>query len=50
MRKQIKKPYTLLLVGGDSLKALPLKIILERWKDINVLDGLVTSENIAKDI
>ncbi|GJQ59524.1 MAG: hypothetical protein D8M57_09510 [Candidatus Scalindua sp. AMX11] len=50
LRKQIKKPYTLLLVGGDSLKALPLKIILERWKDINVLDGLVTSENIAKDI
>ncbi len=50
LHKQINKPYILLLVGGDKQKALPLKIILTRWKDINVLDGIVTSENIAKEL
>ncbi len=47
--KQDKKPYILLAAAGPSQKALPLKIILERWKDIKILDGLVTSENIARD-
>ena len=49
MSKQDKKPYILLAAGGVSQKALPLKILLERWKGINILDGLVTSENIAQD-
>ncbi|MGR3175154.1 MAG: hypothetical protein ACUZ8N_11215 [Candidatus Scalindua sp.] len=48
--KQDKKPYILLAAGGESQKALPLKILLERWKGINILDGLVTSENIAQDL
>lgn len=50
LSKQDKKPYILLVAGGVSQKALPLKIILERWKGVNILDGLVTSENIAQDI
>ena len=50
LQKQEKKPYILLAAGGPSQKALPLKIILDRWKGINILDGLVTSENIAQDL
>ncbi|MBT3877994.1 MAG: hypothetical protein HON76_04980 [Candidatus Scalindua sp.] len=50
LQKQDKKPYILLAAGGPSQKALPLKIILDRWKGINILDGLVTSENIAQDL
>jgi hypothetical protein len=50
LSKQDKKPYILLVAGGVSQKALPLKIILERWKGVNILDGLVTSENIAQDL
>ncbi len=50
LQKQDKKPYILLAAGGPSQKALPLKIILGRWKGINILDGLVTSENIAQDL
>lgn len=50
LQKQDKKPYILLVAGGPSQKALPLKIILDRWKDINILDGLVTSDNIARDL
>jgi len=50
LQKQDKKPYILLAAGGPSQKAIPLKIILERWKGINILDGLVTSENIAQDL
>ncbi len=50
LRKQDKKSYILLAAGGESHNALPLKIILERWKDINILDALVTSENIARDL
>ena len=50
LQKQEKKPYILLAAGGPSQKALPLKLILDRWKDINILDGLVTSENIAQDL
>lgn len=47
LHKEANRPYILLLVGGESQKALPLKILLERWKAINILDGIVTSENIA---
>ncbi len=50
LQKQDKKPYILLAAGGPSQKALPLKIILDRWKGINIIDGLVTSENIAQDL
>jgi len=50
LQKQEKKPYILLAAGGPSQKALPLKIILDRWKGLNILDGLVTSENIAQDL
>ncbi|MBC8555749.1 MAG: hypothetical protein H8D23_39555, partial [Candidatus Brocadiales bacterium] len=50
LHKQDKKPYILLAAGGPSQKALPLKIILDRWKGMNILDGLVTSENIAQDL
>jgi len=50
LQTQDKKPYILLAAGGPSQKALPLKIILDRWKGINILDGLVTSENIAQDL
>lgn len=48
--KQDKKPYIFLAAAGASQKALPLKIILERWKGANILEGLVTSENIAQDL
>jgi hypothetical protein len=50
MQKRANNPYLLLVVGGGSQNTLPLKIILERWKNMSVLDGLVTSENIAKGI
>lgn len=50
LQEQDKKPYILLAAGGPSQKALPLKIILDRWKGINIIDGLVTSENIARDL
>jgi len=50
LQKQDKKPYILLVAGGPSNKAIPLKIILERWKGTKILDGLVTSENIAQDL
>lgn len=50
MQKQNKKPYILLVVGGESQKAVPLKMILEKWKDLNIIDGLITSENIAQNL
>lgn len=50
LQKQDKRPYILLVVGGESQKALPLKIMLERWKDLDVLDCIVTSENIAQNL
>lgn len=50
LQKQDKKPYILLAAGGPSQKALPLKVILDRWKGIKILDGLVTSENIAQEL
>jgi hypothetical protein len=50
LQKQDKKPYILLAAGGPSQKALPLKIILDRWRGIKILDGLVTSENIAQEL
>ncbi len=50
VQKQDKKPYILLVVGGESQKALPLKIMLEKWKHLNLIDGLVTSENIAQNL
>jgi len=51
LRNGIKRPYFLLVVGGESQKAVPLKIILERWKGLSVLmDELVVSENIAKGL
>ena len=50
LSKQDKKPYILLASRlVQARKPLPLKIILERWKGVNILDGLVTSENIAQD-
>ena len=47
-----KKPYVLLVVGGESKKAYPLKILLEKWKKENskIIDGLVTNEHIAKKL
>lgn len=50
LQKQKERPYIILVVGGESQKAQPLKLILERWKSINFLDGLVTSENIAQNL
>ncbi|TLD41670.1 MAG: hypothetical protein JETT_2096 [Candidatus Jettenia ecosi] len=50
MQKQSKKPYILLVVGGESQKAVPLKTILEKWKYLNIVDGLITSENIAQGL
>jgi hypothetical protein len=50
LQRQENRPYILLVAGGESQKAVPLKIMLERWKDINVIDGLVTSENIAQNL
>lgn len=50
IQKQTKKPYVLLVVGGESQKALPIKIILEKWKSLNIIDGFVTSENIAENL
>ena len=50
LQKRTRKPYVLLVVGGESQKALPLKIMLERWKNINFIDGLVTSENISQNL
>lgn len=48
LQNQSKRPYIILVVGGESKKAVPLKIMLERWKNLNFLSGVVTSENIAK--
>lgn len=51
LQKEIKRPYFLLVAGGEKRKALPLKIILEKWKSLCVLlDELVISENIAKGL
>ncbi|HHT9110887.1 MAG TPA: hypothetical protein ACFYDZ_06965 [Candidatus Brocadiaceae bacterium] len=50
VQKRDKKPYILLVVGGESQKALPLKIMLEKWKHLNLIDGLVTGENIAQNL
>ncbi len=48
--KENKKPYILLLVGGDVHKAPPLMTLLELWKENNILDGLVIGENIAEEV
>ncbi|GJQ60412.1 MAG: hypothetical protein D8M57_01815 [Candidatus Scalindua sp. AMX11] len=50
LNKQKKRPYIILVVGGESQKAQPLKLMLDRWKKINFIDGLVTSENIAQNL
>ncbi len=48
--RQKERPYIILVVGGESQKAQPLKLMLERWKKINFINGLVTSENIAQNL
>ncbi len=50
LQKQKNRPYILLVAGGESQKAQPLKLMLERWKNIKFIDGLVTSENIAQNV
>ena len=50
LQRQKKRPYIILVVGGESQKAQPLKLMLERWKKNNFIDGLVTSENIARNL
>lgn len=49
-REQNRKPYIILVVGGEQAKAEPIKIILERWKKYNIINGIVTSTNIANKI
>jgi hypothetical protein len=50
VQKQKRRPYIILVVGGESQKSQPLKIMLDRWKKINFIDGLITSENIAQNL
>lgn len=50
LHNQKRKPYVLLVAGGSKKKAKPLKILLSEWKDKHIISGLVTSEDIAKEM
>lgn len=47
--KENKVPYVLMIAGGEPSKSKPLKVLLEMWKDNNIVDGLVTSEDIVNN-
>lgn len=56
VNKKDKKPYVLLMVGGEHQKSKPLKWILNYLKDKdikgqrNFVNGVVTNEYIAKEL